>query len=143
MIEDTIIMVFGGGIMMMVGTYILMNSNLKNYFKKLRFKTELDQLKKLNNLEIRKLTKEAGLTTTKTAPSGELGGLQSLLPIFKNLSPEMQEDLIERFLGAPEGSGDALSGLLEIPAVQSFLQGLGNKEGVKDVSPEHTAQSQM
>ena len=111
----------------------------RNWFKKMRFKTELDLLKAKNRVEIKRLEKQINIDTPRNEKieNSQSNLLTQIAPLLKNLDGEQIASLIDAFTGggqeaeAPEG----LSGLLqdivsEHPElVQGFLQGIGKNKG--------------
>ena len=84
-----------------------------NWFKKERFKLESYNLKKQNELQLKKMAKELGLDyKTKTTQDHQEKGssnplLSAVLPkLIENLPPETLTELADRFLG---GSGESES----------------------------------
>jgi hypothetical protein len=115
-----------------------------NWFKKERFKFEVFNLKKRQDLELKKMARDMGLdykiSSRNTQQAGD--GVGSLLDIAKNLPPESLgaiADIIQGRLGGGEGEGsvmpEGLEGLAEFAMknpdiVKSFIGGLNkNKEG--------------
>jgi len=110
-----------------------------NWFKKERFKFETFNLKKQNDLQLKKMARDMGLQSTSSSqkavqPAGDnIGGL---LEIAKNLPPESLgaiADIIQGRLGGGEGEGqvmpEGLDGLLDFAMknpdiVKGFTQGL-------------------
>lgn len=119
----------------------------RNWFKKMRFKTELDLLKAKNRLEIKKLEKSLNLNTTDKTEKSENSApnlLAQIAPLLKNLDGDQIAGLIETFTGggAPETENpEGLSGLLENiirenpELVSGFLQGFKNKGGGSGATP--------
>jgi hypothetical protein len=119
-----------------------------NWFKKERFKFEVFNLKKQNDLQLKKMARDMGLVSTppphrSTATGDNVG---SLLEMAKGLSPEMLgsiADIIQGRLGGGEGEGESpvpegMEGLIDFAVknpdiVKSFMGGLTkNKEGGED-----------
>ena len=109
----------------------------RNWFKKMRFKTELDLLKKKNNLEIKKLEKQLNISNTPVSEKSENTQnnlLTQLAPLLKNLDGEQVAGLIDAFTGnapqeaegIPASLGELLQNIIaENPEmVQGFLQGI-------------------
>jgi hypothetical protein len=116
-----------------------------NWFKKERFKFEVLSLKKRQDLELKKLARDMGLSSTSSShksvqPAGD--NIGSLLDLAKGLPPESLgaiADIIQGRLGGGEGEGqlmpEGLDGLLDFAMknpdiVKGFTQGLTKgKEG--------------
>jgi hypothetical protein len=109
-----------------------------NWFKKERFKFEVFNLKKQNDLQLKKMARDMGLTSTpphtkSTAVTDNIGGL---LDLAKGLPPESLgaiADIIQGRLGGGEGDGglmpEGMDGLLDFAMknpdiVKSFLGGM-------------------
>lgn len=115
-----------------------------NWFKKERFKFEVFNLKKQNDLQLKKMARDMGLSSTppphrSTAAGDNIG---SLLEMAKGLSPDMLgtlADIIQGRLGGGEGDEgpvpEGMEGLLDFAMknpdiVKSFLGGMNkNQEG--------------
>jgi hypothetical protein len=120
-----------------------------NWFKKERFKFEVFNLKKRQDLELKKMARDMGLTSTppphtkSTAAFGDnIGGL---LDLAKGLPPESLgaiADIIQGRLGGGEGEGEivpeGMEGLIDFAVknpdiVKSFMGGMNKgKEGGGD-----------
>jgi hypothetical protein len=119
-----------------------------NWFKKERFKFEVLSLKKRQDLELKKMARDMGLSSTSSShKTGTTAGdnVGGLLEIAKNLPPESLgaiADIIQGRLGGGEGEGqlmpEGLDGLLDFAMknpdiVKGFTQGLTKgKEGGGD-----------
>jgi hypothetical protein len=116
-----------------------------NWFRKERFKVETYNLKKQNELQLRKMARDMGLDTKKgvsppletpfsSNSQGLLGQLAPFAPLLKNLDGEQISALIDRFIpqaeeeevGSGGGIGDMLGEFVQNnpEIVQSFLGGL-------------------
>jgi len=108
-----------------------------NWFKKERFKFETFNLKKQNDLQLKKMARDMGLSGTpphrnSTAAGDNVGGL---LELAKGLNPDQLgaiADIIQGRLGGGEGEGELLpegiDGLIEFATknpdiVKGFLNG--------------------
>jgi hypothetical protein len=119
-----------------------------NWFKKERFKFEVFNLKKRQDLELKKMARDMGLSSTppphtkSTAASDNIG---SLLEMAKGLSPDALvsiADIIQGRLGGGEGEGEivpeGMEGLIDFAVknpdiVKSFMGGMSKgKEGGGD-----------
>lgn len=117
-----------------------------NWFKKERFKFEVFNLKKRQDLELKKMARDMGLDSTSSSRKSGTASLQggpdgigSLLELAKGLSPEQFDtiaDIIQGRLGGGEGDGqivpEGIDGLLDFAMknpdiVKGFLSGA--KEG--------------
>jgi hypothetical protein len=117
-----------------------------NWFKKERFKFEVSSLKKRQDLELKKMSRDMGLSSTPSLKNlAAPDNVGSLLNIAKNLSPDALgqiADIIQGRIGGGEGEGEllpeGLDGLLEFATknpdiVKGFLTGLNKgKEGGSD-----------
>lgn len=109
-----------------------------NWFKKERFKFEVFNLKKQNDLQLKKMARDMGLQSTPpkgtTSPNSDnIGGL---LDLAKGLPPESLgaiADIIQGRLGGGEGEDglvpEGMDGLLDFAMknpdiVKSFLGGM-------------------
>lgn len=131
------------GLISLAGMVLLFTMNNSMWFKKQNFKVDIFNVKAQNKLNLRKLERDMGLTTSKasviketTSPS--LGGIEKLLPLLKNLDSDQLGGLLEAYTGltAEEGAeGTMLDTLLgyaeEHPEiVKGLLDGLtGGAEG--------------
>lgn len=115
-----------------------------NWFKKERFRFETYNLKKQNDLQLKKMARDMGISSTppphrSTAAGDNIGGL---LEIAKNLPPDSLgaiADIIQGRLGGGEGEGELLpegmEGLIDFAVknpdiVKGFMGGLTkDKEG--------------
>jgi hypothetical protein len=121
------------GLFMIAGLEVMTH----NWFRKERFKFETYNLKKQNDLQLKKMAKELGIG--KYAPqepiieekqSGNI--LSQYLPeIIKNLEPDQLAALADRFIPEREESGGGfdLDSILEYAAknpeiAKSFLEGV-------------------
>ncbi len=118
-----------------------------NWFKKERFKFEVFNLKKQNDLQLKKMARDMGLSSTpphiKSTTAGDnIGGL---LDLAKGIPPESLgaiADIIQGRLGGGEGEGEllpeGLEGLVDFAVknpdiVKSFMGGFNKgKEGGGD-----------
>jgi hypothetical protein len=118
-----------------------------NWFKKERFKFEVFNLKKQNDLQLKKMARDMGLSSTppphrSTAAGDNIGGL---LEMARGLSPDALgaiSDIIQGRLGGGEGDGEVvpegMEGLIDFAVknpdiVKSFVGGLNKgKEGNDD-----------
>jgi hypothetical protein len=119
-----------------------------NWFKKERFKFEVLSLKKRQDLELKKMARDMGLSGTSSShKTGTAAGdnIGSLLDLAKGLPPESLgaiADIIQGRLGGGEGEGqlmpEGLDGLIDFAMknpgiVKGFTQGLTKgKEGGDD-----------
>jgi hypothetical protein len=119
-----------------------------NWFKKERFKFEVFNLKKRQDLELKKMARDMGLSSTppphtKSTAAGD--NISSLLDMAKGLSPEALSsiaDIIQGRLGGGEGEGEivpeGMEGLIDFAVknpdiVKSFMGGMSKgKEGGQD-----------
>lgn len=137
------LMVSDGGLIAMslislAGMVLLFTLNNSMWFKKQNFKVDIFNVKAQNKLNLRKMEKDMGLTTSKAsvineaAPASPLGGIDKLLPLLKNLDSDQLGGLLEAYTGltAEEGAeGTMLDTLLgyaeEHPdTVKGLLDGL-------------------
>lgn len=118
-VVNTVILVFGSGMCFIAGAIIMSNLNLKNYFKKLRFKSEIEMLKKENSLKIKQLEKSMGITAEKES----VGNIGPWLGMLQKLKPEQIQSLLG-MVGGEEDEGGFLEGLLGNEQVQEFLTGM-------------------
>lgn len=109
-----------------------------NWFKKERFKLEAYNMKKQNDLQLKKMAKDMGISYGKSnipEPIQSSNPISSLLPeIVKNLEPEQISALADRFMPQGEDGGGSDSGfnidsILEYAAknpevAKAFLGGL-------------------
>lgn len=116
-----------------------------NWFRKERFKIEAYNLKKQNDLQLKKMAKELGLDTKSSTPqnnltnaAGPLGNIGGLLDLAKNLKPGQLEEIIDIVAGrgggeeeGPEESGGISGAIGDFLATeqgqqiaQSFLKGV-------------------
>lgn len=109
-----------------------------NWFRKERFKLEAYNMKKQNDLQLKKMARDMGIDMKKPpveAPVSHVTPdlLTTLAPILKNLPPESIPDLIDRFLPAPDDEGGGGGGLADQigdfiannpEIVQGFLKGV-------------------
>jgi hypothetical protein len=132
----------------MVGGVLMLQMMSHNWFKKERFKFETFNLKKQNDLQLKKMARDMGLTSTppphrSTSAAGD--NIGSLLDLAKGLPPESLgaiADIIQGRLGGGEGEGElvpeGLEGLVDFAVknpdiVKSFMGGLNKgKEGGED-----------
>ena len=114
-----------------------------NWFRKERFKFEVYNLKKQNDLQLKKMAKELGIgkyappevIMEEKQPSNILS--QYLPEIIKNLEPDQLAALADRFIPEKEESGGGfdLDSILEYAAknpevAKAFLGGVvGGKKG--------------
>jgi len=116
-----------------------------NWFKKERFKFEVSNLKKQNDLQLKKMAREMGLSVpggTPHATSTAGGGVGNLLELAKGLDPEQIgaiADILQGRLGGGEGEGqlvpEGIDGLVDFitknpDIVQGFLSKA--KEGLPE-----------
>jgi len=116
-----------------------------NWFKKERFKFEVFNLRKQNDLQLKKMARDMGLQSTPphtkstAAGSDNIGGL---LELAKGLNPDQLgtiADIIQGRLGGGEGEGEVipegLEGLVDFAIknpdiVKGFISGANKgKEG--------------
>jgi hypothetical protein len=115
-----------------------------NWFKKERFKFEVFNLKKRQDLELKKMARDMGLESTSSSRKAVQYGsdnVGSLLDLAKSLPPDSLgaiADIIQGRLGGGEGDGqvvpEGIDGLLDFAMknpdiVKGFLSGA--KEGSK------------
>jgi hypothetical protein len=136
-------MVSDGGLIAMslislAGMVLLFTMNNSMWFKKQNFKVELFNVKATNKLNLKKLEKEMGLTTSKKSVTEEsggspLGGIEKLLPLLKNLDPETLSGLVETYTGLTADEGGTDGGMVDTllgyaedhpEIVKGLLQGL-------------------
>lgn len=97
----------------------------RNWFRRERFKFNMDSDKKEQTLRFKKMARDLGLDVktppfrgTAPGPLGPLSGIGSLIELAKGLSPEVRGELIDRFLlgrSTEESSEEETSpGLFEI-----------------------------
>jgi hypothetical protein len=135
MIEETLVLVVGS----IVGAIITTQLWQMNWFKKENFKIKRDNLKAENRIKIKKLERELGLQTKKAVQNQEktgiLGQIGDLASIAKELDPDQLRGLVDLALGhGEEGEGSDIMDLLNNPAVQGIIQGIGKnkKTGSED-----------
>lgn len=140
--EPAIITTFG----MILGMIIFSQMNLRSYFKKEMFKTELQKTKRLNDIQLKKIARESGVSLSKTAAPPESdsssGLLRSILPsLLESLSPEQTAALAEKFLPelGEDSGGDIGETLLQYAMqnpelVNKFLG--GKKEDTSELAFE-------
>lgn len=114
-----------------------------NWFKKERFKFEVFNLKKQNDLQLKKMARDMGLSSTpshtkSTAVGDNLGGL---LDLAKGLPPESLgaiAEIIQGRLGGGEGEGspmpEGLDGLVDFAVknpdiIKGFMDGMKQGKG--------------
>lgn len=88
-----------------------------NWFRKERFKLEAYNMKKQNELQLKKMAKELGLTMGKSSvpePIQSNNMISQFLPeIIKNLEPEQLSALADRFIPENEEGGGSTDGLID------------------------------
>jgi len=113
-----------------------------NWFKKERFKFEVFNLKKRQDLELKKMARDMGLDihSSKTSRNSGEGGA-GLGDLIKGLNPDTLAALADVFqgrIGGGEGEGsiipEGLEGLADFAAknpdlVKSFISGLTKNQG--------------
>ena len=126
------------GVFGLVGLELLSH----NWFKKERFKFEVFNLKKQNDLQLKKMAKDMGLSSTPPHKSTAVGdNIGSLLEMAKGLSPDTLgsiADIIQGRLGGGEGEDgpvpEGMEGLIDFAVknpdiVKSFMGGLNKNQG--------------
>jgi len=100
--EAFIVVSVVSGIFGLIGIELLSH----NWFKKERFKIQASNIKKQNDLQIKKMAKELGVNISRNASKAgapPLGSISSLVDIAKQLSPEQLGSIVSTFTGgAPE-----------------------------------------
>lgn len=134
------------GIFGLIGLQLLTH----NWFRKERFKVETYNLKRQNDLQLKKMAKDLGLSLGKSTPQnninapGPLDNIGNLLTLAKGLSPEQLQGIIGIVTGQgggnietgdvieeSEGGLEGVDGLVDFATknpeiVKSFLGGLKN-----------------
>lgn len=147
--ESFVIVSVVSGIFGIIGLQLLTH----NWFRKERFKIESYNLKKQNDLQLRKMARDLGLDLKKPAKSNDFAPvsnekpdlLSSILPLAKTMDRDTVLNLIDKYLDnyEPDDDGGSAGGLLESliqdpEVIQSFLGGL--KGGAQKQQNESTAQ---
>ncbi len=115
-----------------------------NWFRKEKFKFQMFNLKKRQDLELKKLARDMGIDTPKTHSSiAPAQGLDSLLGLAKNLPPKTISNIVQALAGKNEeeeeivegeDSGLGINSLLDFAnknpeLVQGFLESVKGKFG--------------
>lgn len=115
-----------------------------NWFKKKRFEFEVYNLKKQQDLQLKKMAKELGLSSSPQTNKNSLtagDGVGSLLDMAKSLSPDQLgviADVIQGRLGGGEGEGspmpEGLDGLVDFAVknpdiIKGFMDGMKQGKG--------------
>ena len=137
-IEDTLIIVFVPSIFMLITILILD----RNWFKRERFKIDMNFSKRKNDLEFKKLARDLGLQNIKSAPepverTKGAGIAAAILPeLLKNMDSDTLANIATNLIGTYAGLGEETGeggGIADIlgdliannpEIVQSFLGGL-------------------
>lgn len=141
--EAFIIVSIISGIFGIVGLQLLTH----NWFRKERFKLESYNMKKQNDLQLKKMARDLGLSTDKThssQPSTTGQGVGSLLDLAKNLDPSQIQTIIQALTGgstpeyeeAPEDDL-GISSLIDFAKknpelIKGFMDNIKNKSGGSD-----------
>lgn len=92
----------------MIGLQLLTH----NWFKKEKFKFEVSQLKKQNDLQLKKMARDLGITSTlKTPPP--IASTGNILDLAKNLNPDQIAGIISALTGGNVGGSSPLQEDLE------------------------------
>ena len=96
-----------------------------NWFKKERFKLEAHNLKKENDIRLKKLARDLGLDTKQGGgPPAALGGdIGGLLGLAKNLSKDQIADIIDIVAGGGGGGGEEPGDEAQGDVVNSLIDG--------------------
>lgn len=147
--ESFIIVSIISGLFGLIGLQLLSH----NWFKKERFKIETYNLKKQNDLQLRKMARDLGLDTKKAPQSANLTSVSSekpdllsaILPLAKTLDRDTVLNLVDKYLDnydESEESGGGVGGVLENlinnPDVQQAF--LGGLKGGTQKQEESTSQ---
>jgi hypothetical protein len=116
---------------------ILNQLSLRGWFKKENWKVHLYNVKKQNEIKLKKMAKDLEVNysgSQKVTPTSDSGGIaEKVLPaILKNLSPDQTAAIAEKFLPEDTEEGDIGSTLMNFASqnpdvVKQFLDKLGNK----------------
>jgi hypothetical protein len=129
--ETLIVVTLISGIFFMAAIQL----NLRNYFKKEKFRSDIDLLKKQNNIQLKKMARDLGLSTGRNpqAPHTQQN-IGSLLEIVKN--PDALAAITDILQGATAGEmPEGIDGLVDFAMknpdlVKGFFGGmLKGKEG--------------
>jgi len=76
-----------------------------NWFKKERFKLEAYNMKKQNDLQLKKMAHDLGLPTGKSTPPSTAAGPAGLdlMSLWNNLNPTQKQGILNGFLGNAGG----------------------------------------
>lgn len=111
--DETLIVV---SIISTLGGVIIVELLNHNWFRRERFKVDLNFNKKKNDLEFKKLARELGLSTTKAPsepPEKSTGAnlIGAVLPeLIKNMDPEQLSSIATNLIGQYGGSGEDYEG---------------------------------
>jgi hypothetical protein len=136
-----------------IAAIMLMN---KQWFQRERFKFETKSLQKENDLKLKKMARDLGITKEKSSPQTvgltPTSSLSSLLPLLKNLSGEQLGDIIGALTGgeagnaaeSSTGSDDLISKAIEWglenpdnPLVKKFIEGA--QKGISGAQEQEAA----
>jgi hypothetical protein len=151
-LEETLIIVFVPSVFMLITILILD----RNWFKRERFKVDMNFSKKKNDLEFKKLARDLGLQNVRELPAPQektrgAGLAAAVLPeLLKNMDPDTLANIATNLIGTYAGGGgeetggggigDILGDLIanNPEIVQSFLGGLksGKENKVENFTPQ-------